>query len=81
MNDNAPVQLHRWSAKITYRHDDGPQSRLFNFEELEELQEIVERGPNFYAIESIVVIPGDRCPKVTVEGTKIVRDHLRAEAE
>jgi hypothetical protein len=28
---------------------------------------IVECGPSFYSIISIEIVPGDRCPKVTVE--------------
>ncbi len=66
MNDNNP----RWTAKITYLHDDGPHDRLFAFDELYELQDIVECGPDFYSIESIVVIinTNEHCPKVTVEG-------------
>lgn len=57
----------RWTVKITYRHDDGPRITAFKVEELFELQDIVECGPSFYSIESIVVMPSDRCPKVTVE--------------
>jgi hypothetical protein len=63
MNDNEP----RWTAKLTYLHNDGPRTSLITFEELYELQEIVECGPSFYSIISIEIIPGDRCPKVTVE--------------
>ena len=62
-NDNEP----RWTAKITYRYDDGLASRLFGVEEIYELHDIVEAGPSFYSIISIEIIPGDRCPKVTVE--------------
>jgi len=57
----------RWSVKITYRHDDGPRSTMVRVEELHELHGIVECGPSYYAIESIEVVPSDRCPKVTVE--------------
>ena len=65
LNNNKP----RWTAKITYLHDDGPRDRLFTFDELYELQEIVECGPDFYSIESIVVLinTDEHCPKVTVE--------------
>ena len=64
MNDNTQP---RWNVKITYRHEDRPRTTLMNIEELFELQEIIECGPSFYSIESIVVMPSDRCPKVTVE--------------
>jgi len=68
MNDNN--KKPRWTAKITYMHDNGPHDRLFTFDELYELQDIVESGPNFYSIESIVVIinTSKDCPRVTVEG-------------
>jgi hypothetical protein len=68
MNDNN--KMPRWTAKITYMHDDGPHDRLFTFDELYELQDIVECGPDFYAIESIVVLINTDAnhPKVTVEG-------------
>jgi hypothetical protein len=57
----------RWSAKITYRYAEGPRTITLRVEELFELQDIVECGPSFYSIESIVVVPSERCPKVTVE--------------
>ena len=63
MNDTKP----RWTVTLTYYHGDGPRSTTINVEELYELQDIVECGPSFYSIESIVVMPSDRCPKVTVE--------------
>lgn len=57
----------RWTVKITYRYAEGPRSITRKVEELFELQDIVECGPSFYSIESIVVVPSERCPKVTVE--------------
>ena len=65
MNDNNTQP--RWMAKLTYRHDDGPRTSLFTFEEMIELHNIVECGPSFYSLISIEIIPSDRCPKVTVE--------------
>lgn len=64
MNDNTHP---RWNVKITYRHEDKPRTTLMNIEELFELQDIIECGPSFYSIESIEVMPNERCPKVTVE--------------
>lgn len=58
----------RWMAKITYRHDDGPRDRLFTFEELHELHDIVECGPNFYAIVSIMVVPNPSIVMTVEEG-------------
>jgi hypothetical protein len=57
----------RWTVTLTYYHGDGPRSTTINVEELFELQDIVECGPSFYAIESIKIKPSDRCPKMTVE--------------
>ena len=57
----------RWTVTLTYHHGDGPRSTTINVEELFELQDIVECGPSFYSIESIVVMPSERCLKVTVE--------------
>jgi hypothetical protein len=65
MNNTKP----RWTVTLTYYHGDGPRSSTVNIHELYELQDIVERGPNFYAIESIVIginTDADH-PKVTVE--------------
>lgn len=62
-------KLPRWTATITYRHDDGPKDDVHMIEELFELQDIVECGPDFYAIESIKITinTSDTCPAVTVE--------------
>lgn len=57
----------RWTVKLTYRYAEGPRTITLRIEELFELQDIVEGGPSFYSIESIVVVPSERCPKVTVE--------------
>jgi hypothetical protein len=63
MNDTKP----RWTVTLTYYYGDGPRTTLLFIEELFELQDIIECGPSFYSIESIEVIPNERCPKVTVE--------------
>ena len=59
----------RWTVKLTYRYAEGPRSITLKVEELFELQDIVECGPNFYAIESIVVSINTDAdhPKLTVE--------------
>ncbi|WP_395393142.1 hypothetical protein WBP07_18185 [Novosphingobium sp. BL-8A] len=62
-----PITLYRWVAHITYRRDAGNEVRMVSFEEIADLHEIVEAGPNFYAIESIVIRPGGRCEAVTIE--------------
>lgn len=58
----------RWLATITYRTDDGPVGVDHAIEEIEDLHDIVERGPNFYAIEKIeIVLARDIEPGLTVE--------------
>lgn len=47
--------LKRWTATISYRHDDGIRDVLFGIEELGELQEIVESGPRWDSIEQITI--------------------------
>ena len=46
-------EYQRWMAEITYT--DGTPPDVVAFEELFELQDIVERGPDWNAIECIVV--------------------------
>lgn len=62
-----PITLYRWVATITYRHDTRDETRMVSFEELYELHDIIEAGPNFYAISDIVIKPGSRVRPRTVE--------------
>lgn len=45
----------RWIAVVTYRAEAGPIEVDHHFEELEELQGIIERGPDWNTIETIVI--------------------------
>ena len=45
----------RWIAVVTYRGEAGPIEVDHHFEELEELQVLIERGPDWNTIETIVV--------------------------
>jgi len=45
----------RWTAKINVRHDFGMLENVVQFDELEDLQDIVEGGVHFGAIDKIVV--------------------------
>jgi hypothetical protein len=45
----------RWVGTIYYRTDAGLINIELEMDELEELQEIVERGPNWFALERIEV--------------------------
>jgi hypothetical protein len=45
----------RWLVKIYYRTDSGLIDIEHQIEELEELQQIVERGPNWFALDHIEI--------------------------
>lgn len=58
----------RWIATITYSGDNGLQFVKAHFEELEDLHDIVEKGPDWNAIERIeIVLNSIRRYPVTVE--------------
>lgn len=49
----------RWIATVTYRSEESPSGRsstVWHIEELDELQDIVERGPDWNALLSVDVI-------------------------
>ena len=55
----------RWIADVTYRSESGPVDVRHHLVELEELHDIVERGPDFYCIEDIrIVMARDENEKV-----------------
>jgi hypothetical protein len=62
-----PRMEPRWRATISYSGDAGPYDVLHEFEELAELQEIVERGPDWNAILDIKIELARRGYPVTVE--------------
>lgn len=48
--------VKRWQARAEYRADNGKVATfVHNFDELEELQELIERGPPFDALIRIEV--------------------------
>ncbi len=46
----------RWKATIYYRSDHGLIDVEHGIEEIEELHEIVERGPDWNTIDKIIVV-------------------------
>jgi hypothetical protein len=62
--------MFRWKATITYSYDAGPRDVIHEFEELRELQEIVETGPDWNAILEIKVELLARAYHVTAEEAK-----------
>lgn len=51
----ADGELPRWTATVWYRTDEGLIDVEHVFEELDMLHNLIERGPDFYAIERIEV--------------------------
>lgn len=47
--------LKRWHALVIYLTDNGAIEVAHDIEELDELHDLVERGPSFYSILSIIV--------------------------
>jgi hypothetical protein len=50
----------RWIATVTYRSERGPIDIDHHFEELDELWDLIERGPNWNALVEIKVILNPR---------------------
>lgn len=60
--------LYRWRAVATYRTENGPVDLIHSFEELAELEEKIENGPDWNTLEKIVVTLGRVSnPGLTVE--------------
>lgn len=58
----------RWKAVIEYRTDNGIVDVEHNFEEVEELHDIIERGPNWNCMERcIITLNRVLTPGLTVE--------------
>ena len=53
--DFTPGDPLRWRAVITFLTDAGTISDVQTFQEIEDLHQIIEEGPNFYAIRDIVI--------------------------
>jgi hypothetical protein len=60
VGDFLPFSAPRWKATITYRTLSGTFSKVVLIDELDELADIVEDGPNFYSITDIQVVPNAR---------------------
>lgn len=58
----------RWHATVTYRSAQGPTTVEHRFQELEDLHDLVERGPDWNAIMSITVtLARPTSPALTLE--------------
>ena len=69
MSEIAQQQHFRWLAKVTYLTDSGPSEVEHHVEELEELHELVERGPDWNCIAGIEIRlnPRRRSYSVSIE--------------
>lgn len=47
--------MKRWTAVVTYRTNNGPVDVEHEIEELEDLHDLIERGPDWNTIVSIVI--------------------------
>jgi hypothetical protein len=56
----------RWRAEVDYRTNLGINTVVHDILEIEELHDLIERGPNFYAIERIVIYPQGSCASATL---------------
>lgn len=48
--------MKRWTANVIYRSANGPVSVIHDIEELDEISDLVERGPDWNSIEKIEII-------------------------
>ncbi len=55
LEEQRQMSKPRWHVIIRYHTDSGFRDIQREIEELEDLQEIVEAGPNWYAIKGIVI--------------------------
>jgi hypothetical protein len=69
----------RWRATITYRSETGEDVRVFDVEEIEELQDIVEKGPAWACLIDIKIEAGRGWrdgPRTIEEAAKLERPSL-----
>ncbi len=60
----------RWTAIAWYRTDAGLIDVEHCFEELDMLHMLIERGPDFYAIDRIEIrLTSNQEPNLTIEGS------------
>lgn len=58
----------RWHADVYYHTANGLLLVEYDFEELEELHDLIERGPNWYALDRIEVrLHRGASEKMTIE--------------
>ena len=66
-NAEALTKFNRWHVVAWYRTDSGLVDVEHDIEELAELQELIERGPNWLALERIDIRYRGVPVKLTIE--------------
>lgn len=61
-----PVTSPRWAATVHYRADAGLIDVIHDLDEIEDLHELVERGPHWDTIEQIVIVRAVAGPPLTL---------------
>jgi hypothetical protein len=76
MSENDP----RWIVTVIYRSDQGELDNVFLIEELSELQSIIERGPDWNALDKIEIRLNPRRQNydVTLEGVEAAFEAFNA---
>ena len=60
----------RWNVEIHYRTNNGTKKEIAQIEELDDLYDLVEKGPNWFCIDNIKIVINpkrDVFPKITLE--------------
>jgi hypothetical protein len=59
--------IPRWSVTVQFRTDDGPVEAHYAIEELSELHNLIELGPDWNTIEKIEVTLARTTGRLTLE--------------
>lgn len=68
---------YRWIVTVTYDTKTGPTNVVYYVEEMKDVHDLIERGPNFYLIDSVVIRPNVENPDVR----ELMRDARGRERE
>jgi hypothetical protein len=62
------TKIIRWNATVYYRSDMGLVDVIHDIEELEDLHQLVESGPDWNTIDKIEIVRiGNQTPNLTIE--------------
>ncbi len=65
-SNNGPI---RWNVRVVYNTEDGDDVMEHKVSEIDEIHDIVEAGPSFYAIRQITITLANPANLVTVEAS------------